>query len=185
MCRVIPGAISATIAVETWSHRLEVNAVEFTLRLVLFNIFEKHFNGLECQCQFLRLFRRRRWSIILGTRGFSRAQRCSILDNQLQRLLHLTSRRWPLAANQLSRPKSGLNWFNRTSDWFGAIKEIALRSRGFPRGPEIKAWPKPETAQESLWHPGYWSIGPFSFPFRFIAWVIKYGSVCSRLSLIN
>ena len=36
-------------------------------------------------------------------------KRCSILDNQLQRLLHSTSRRWPLGANQLSRPKSGLN----------------------------------------------------------------------------
>ena len=79
--------------------------------------------------------------------------RGSILDNQLQLLLHSTSRRWPLGANQLSRPKSGLNWFNHACDWFGAIKEIALRSRGFSRGSEIKAWRKPR--KKSLWHPGY------------------------------
>ena len=32
----------------------------------------------------------------------------AILGNQLQRLLHLKSRRWSLGANQLSGPKSGL-----------------------------------------------------------------------------
>ena len=28
-----------------------------------------------------------------------------------------------------------------------------------------------------------WSVGPFSFPFRFIGWLIKYGSVCRAFFL--
>ena len=78
-------------------------------------------------------------------------------DNQLQRLLDSTSLRWSSGANQLSSPKSGLNRFNRTCDWFGAIKEIALRSRRFSRGSEKKTWPKPDRKprRKSLWHPGY------------------------------
>ena len=32
---------------------------------------------------------------------------------------------------------------------------------------------------------GRWSIGPFSLPFRFVAWLIKYGSVFQAFVLVK
>ena len=39
-------------------------------------------------------------------------------------------------------------WYKRGCNWLGAIKGMALWSRGFSRGSLFKTWPKPETAHE-------------------------------------
>ena len=39
-------------------------------------------------------------------------------------------------------------WYKRGCNWLGAIKGMALWSRGFSHGSLFKTWPKPETAHE-------------------------------------
>ena len=39
-------------------------------------------------------------------------------------------------------------WYKQGCNWLGAIKGMALWSRGFSRGSLLKIWPKPETAHE-------------------------------------
>lgn len=51
--------------------------------------------------------------------------------NQLQCLLDSKSLTRSVGANQLSSPEPGLNGLNIACHWFGVIKAIALRSRGF------------------------------------------------------
>ena len=39
-------------------------------------------------------------------------------------------------------------WYKRCCNWLGAMKGMALWSRGFSRGSLFRTWPKPETAHE-------------------------------------
>ena len=59
--------------------------------------------------------------------------------------------------------RSGCFWYKRGCNWLGAIKGMALWSRGFSRGSLFKTWPKPEIAHEKLLTP---RITSFSSPTR-------------------